>query len=171
MSLLRPERIERRAPLIPADYFTGAGIKGVLLDVDNTLAFPGGQIPLDGVPEWLDTLRAAGLKLAIASNARRRRVQPFAAALDLPFVSLSCKPLPFGLARARGLLGCKRRETVLVGDQLFTDVLGGNLCGIRTVLVQPAVAEQGRLFSLKRRFEAWVLRRQALGAGETTSHQ
>ena len=89
------------------------------------------------VAAWLEQMKAAGIKLMIVSNNTRKRVSPFAASLGLPFVSLACKPLPWGIRKAARQLGVSRREFALVGDQLFTDRLAGWLYGIRVLVVQP----------------------------------
>jgi HAD superfamily phosphatase (TIGR01668 family) len=153
MAIFKPNRIVCRVFDITPDMLRQMGVKGIVLDVDNTLSTHHAQQPLGGVAEWLDLMRAEGIGLVILSNARSSRVQPFAALLGLDFISLGLKPLPFGVNRAVRRLGLPKSQVILVGDQLFTDMLGANLTGVRGVLVEPAQAEYGWSFKLRRRAE------------------
>jgi len=82
--------------------------------------------------------------------------------LKLPYITLAAKPLPFAFRRAVQLLNTPASRCVVVGDQLFMDILGGNLAGMRTILVKPMSRETFWLRSLMRRAERWVLRRLGL---------
>lgn len=159
MSLLLPDyRVRRVTDLKPA-FLREMGVRALLLDVDNTLSTHGGQTPLKGLQEWIEKMQAEKIGLLILSNARKRRVEPFAGRLGLEFQSLSLKPLPFGYLRALRRLGLKRRQAAIVGDQLFTDALGGNLAGVTTILVEPILPETGRSFLLRRKWEKRILSR------------
>ena len=94
----------------------------------------------------------------VLSNSNERRVKPFAEKIGLPFISLGLKPLPFGLIRALKSLGSKRKNTAIVGDQIFTDVLGGNLVGVRTLLITPILLESTAGFKFKRKIERVVFK-------------
>lgn len=128
-------------------------IKALILDVDNTLTSHGNPVPLDGIAEWLGILKSGGIKLAIVSNNVQKRVKPFADLLGLDYVSMACKPLTFGITKARKKLGCEKKNTAIIGDQIFTDVLAGNLAGITSFLVTPVKIEDTAFFKLKRSFE------------------
>ena len=71
----------------------------------------------------------------------------------MPFISLGCKPLPTGYLRGVRALGEKRKNVAIVGDQIFTDVLGGNLVGVKTVLLTPNKLEDGLSFKIRRNLE------------------
>ena len=159
MALLKPSIILDDITALTPDRLRGWGIAGLLLDVDNTLAVHGGGQPLAGVPEWLDGLRAAGLSLAIVSNARRRRVAPFAGLLRLPFSSLALKPLPLAFWRARRQLHLPRKQVLMIGDQLFTDILGAKWAGLRTALVLPQDSPEFKWTALRRGMERRLIRR------------
>ena len=94
-----------------------------------------------------------GIKLMVLSNSKRFRVEPFAARIGLPFISSGCKPLPTGYLRGVKALGEKRKNTAIVGDQIFTDVLGGNVVGVKTILLTPIKPEDGWSFKLRRKLE------------------
>ena len=108
---------------------------------------------------WLEQMKAAGIKLMIVSNNTRKRVSPFAASLGLPFVSLACKPLPWGIRKAARQLGVSRREFALVGDQLFTDRLGGALAGVPVLVVRPMAPEIKWGIKVRRHLEKPFVRR------------
>lgn len=101
-----------------------------------------------------------GLTLTILSNNYKERVEPFAKQLGLPFVSMAAKPLPFGVGRACRKLKIRRKETALIGDQIFTDMICGNLAGVlHRCLVEPYELETTRSFRIRRRLEKPVIRR------------
>lgn len=153
MPLFLPRRRFRRITDITADYLSENGIRALILDVDNTLSTHHSQTPLDGVDDWLRDMESRGIKLLILSNSKRERVEPFAKMLSLDFLPMGCKPLPFGLMKAKRRLGYKASETAMIGDQIFTDMIGANLCGMHTILLEPILLEDGRGFKFKRRLE------------------
>lgn len=128
-------------------------VKAVLLDVDNTLAFHGSQQPFLGTIEWSRTLQDEGFRLIILSNNFQRRVAPFAAQFSLPFYSMAMKPLPAAYIRAAHKVGASHENAVVVGDQIFTDILGANLAGMKSVLVMPQKAENSLSFRIRRKLE------------------
>lgn len=100
MPKLIPELMRKRVTQITLEDLRALSVKGLLLDVDNTLASHGHPDPLDGVTEWLALMRENGVALLLISNNREKRVHDFAARLRLPFVANACKPLPFRIRRA-----------------------------------------------------------------------
>ncbi len=134
------------------------GIEALILDVDNTLSTHHGQILTDGLEDWLLYMKENGIKLTVLSNSKRRRVEPFANKINLPFISLGLKPLPFGYIRAVKSLGTKRKNTAIVGDQIFTDIIGGKAVGVKTVLLTPIKPEDGWSFKLRRKLEKIIIK-------------
>jgi hypothetical protein len=134
-------------------------VRAVLLDVDNTLAENGSQIPLKGALEWVQSMRAQNILMMIMSNNFEERVAPFAAKFDLPFLSLSLKPLPLAYHRAARRLGVPVREIAVVGDQIFTDVIGANLAFMKSILLVPPTLETTLSFTIRRRLEKPIRRR------------
>ena len=139
--LLTPEYLFSGAGAVTPEFLRQHGIRALALDVDNTLTAHNSQALPAAVAAWLDQMKAAGVALMIVSNNTRKRVAPFAASLGLPFVSMACKPLPWGICKAARQLGVSRREFALVGDQLFTDRLGGALAGVTVLVVRPMAPE------------------------------
>ncbi|MDY5008055.1 YqeG family HAD IIIA-type phosphatase [Candidatus Allofournierella merdipullorum] len=157
--LITPEYLFSSVSSITTAFLKEKGIAALVLDVDDTLTAHGSQQLDEEVERWLETMRAAGVKLMIVSNNTKKRVSPFAARLGLPFVSMACKPLTFGLAAARRRFGVKRRQMAIVGDQLFTDRLAASFFGIRALVVSPRGGPARKDIQFKRKLEQPFLRR------------
>lgn len=126
-------------------------LHALLLDVDCTLKRYHEEAVSPEVAVWLAELRGAGIGLCLLSNGMGRRIARFAGRIDLPFVAKALKPLPFGVRRAVRQLGFPPRHTAMVGDQLFADVMAGNLAGLFTVLVRPIHPEDEPWFTRLKR--------------------
>lgn len=151
--LFRPTKAYKSILNIPPQTLTEMGIKAVILDVDNTLTTHNNPTPIEGIDEWLAAVKGEGIRLIIVSNNHPPRVAPFAERLGLDFVPEGRKPLPKGMEEAMKRLGVSRKQTCAVGDQIFTDILGANLSGIRSIFVQPIEFETGFWFRVKRTLE------------------
>jgi HAD superfamily phosphatase (TIGR01668 family) len=125
-------------------------VSAIILDVDNTLAIDGAPEPLSGTVEWAQHMISNGIKLIIMSNNNNKRVEPFAAQYSLPFITLAFKPFPVAYFRAIRKLRVKRREAVVVGDQIFTDVIGSNLSFMKSILLVPIHKEKSLSFKIRR---------------------
>ena len=134
-------------------------IKALLLDVDNTMSTHHGTVLTDGLMEWIAKMSDSGIKLMVLSNSKRFRIEPFAARIGLPFISLGCKPLPTGYLRGVKALGEKRKNVAIVGDQIFTDILGGNIVGVKSILLTPIKLEDGWSFKIRRKLEKKLYKR------------
>lgn len=134
------------------------GIEALILDVDNTLSTHHGEILTDGLPEWLDYMKQSGIALTVLSNSKEERVKPFAEKIGLNYISMGLKPLPFGYLRALRALSSEKKKTAIVGDQIFTDVLGGNAVGLKTVLLTPIKPENGLWFKIRRKAERLIFK-------------
>ena len=116
----------------------GRGIRLLLADLDNTLVPYGVPEPDDRVRAWRAALEERGITLFILSNNRHpQRPERFCRALGAPFIGHAGKPNPPGFRRAMAQMGRTPGETAIVGDQIFTDILGGRLAGVTTLLVEP----------------------------------
>lgn len=114
------------------------GIRLVLADLDNTLVPYKATQPSAGLTAWKDALAEQGVSLFILSNSRKpNRVQTFAQALGVPCQGRSGKPRRTGYLQAMVRMGCTPGQTVMVGDQIFTDTLGANNAGVVPLLVRP----------------------------------
>ena len=103
-------------------------------------------------------MRQAGFALTVVSNNRDERVRPFAEAIGLRFQARAAKPLPRGYRAAAASMGLTPQQCVAVGDQIFTDILGANLAGMKSVLLEPIELEVAQKFIVfKRRLERVLL--------------
>lgn len=122
---------------INLEILTEKGIKGLLLDVDNTLAMWKSMSVEANVRLWLDNIKTKGIKVCLVSNGKKKRIISMAKDLDIWYVYQAKKPAKSGFLKALKLLNTKASETALIGDQIFTDILGGNRLGLLTILVEP----------------------------------
>lgn len=157
--MFRPTIMKKRLINLTVQELKDMGITTLLLDVDNTLSTHHSQTPLEGVVSWIYEMKKQGINLFLVSNAKGRRVAPFAKQLGVEFFSLCKKPLPFGVLRAMKRLKVPKSAVMLCGDQLFTDMPAGRLAGIKTLLVEPAQLESGWTFLIRRTLEKPLLRR------------
>ena len=140
MSFTRPDRYLRRISDIDIKKdLLKAGYKNVLLDVDNTILTRDKSIvPID-VGHWLEDARHAGINFCLISNDWHQNVVSLAEELDLPIVVKSLKPLPMAFSRAMKKIGANKRNSIMIGDQLMTDVFGSHAVGLKCILVKPLV--------------------------------
>ncbi len=157
--IITPEYLFSSAAAITPEFLRQKGITALVLDVDNTLTGHGSQQLPESIRNWLGQMRAAGIQLAIASNNSEERVRPFAEAIGLDYVAMSCKPLTFGLARARKKFGVPKEQMAIVGDQLFTDRLAGSFYRIPALVVRPMYEDTHKGIRFKRRLEQPFLKR------------
>lgn len=140
-------------------YLKKIGVRVLLLDVDNTLSDGHGLPIAPAVEEHIKMLKAGGFLLCILSNNGEERVGKFAAPLGIPYIAHANKPGTEGVLRALSMLGAEKRETLMVGDQLYTDILGGNRAGVQTALVRPRGGAEPWYVQLKRALEMPFLKR------------
>ena len=120
---------------IPLELLKERGIEGILFDLDNTItAWHSFEIPAD-TNAWLQNLAAFGFKTAIVSNNKGARVKQLSDKLAMPFISDAIKPRRKGFLQAAALLELPVSKLAMVGDQLITDIWGGNRAGLYTIFV------------------------------------
>ncbi len=143
---------------IDCDQLFAHGVRGVILDLDNTLTEWGNLEISTEVETWVLALRACGIAACIVSNAAStQRVRPVADRLNLPWITRAGKPLPLGFRRGMQRMGTTPDTTAVVGDQMLTDIFGGNSLGLLTVLVEPISAREALATSLiQRPIERWL---------------
>lgn len=157
--MIRPFRIVRTVHAISLDELSAEGIRGIVIDLDNTLIGWKLKEPAPEVAAWVREALDRGFAIAIVSNNERAWVKSVATLLGIiTFVHTALKPLPFGVIRAVKQMRVRRRETVVVGDQLFADVLAAKLLGIRAILTEPIVSREHRAMWPIRALERYMLR-------------
>jgi len=154
------------------------GIRAVLLDLDNTLVpWQRMDVP-EVIRHWVEAMKQTGLRLCLVSNTRRRRrLEVISKELGIAYVPKAFKPRRYGLRQALEQLGTAPQQAVMIGDQIFTDVWGGNRMGMRTILVLPMARREfigTKVSRLLERILLWAYRRagvspQGAGTSETIS--
>lgn len=158
MNYLLPHvRYERIVDIEP-ETLQFNNIKALILDIDNTMALHDMPEPLSGVKEWVERIKAAGIDCIVISNNCEQRVAPFAKKFDIPYISKSKKPLPKVFVKAAKILDTKPSNAAVIGDQIFTDILGGRLAGMFCIYVDPIGLERGGFFAFKRFLEKVVFK-------------
>jgi HAD superfamily phosphatase (TIGR01668 family) len=137
MSILTPDIYYADVHAIDLDDLQERGIDTLLVDLDNTLVPRDTNIVTDQHRSWAGELEKRGFKVGLVSNNWHERVKGFAEELGFALVPKAVKPLPFAFLKALRMLDSSRTTAATVGDQMFTDVLGGNLLGMTSVMVKP----------------------------------
>lgn len=156
--MLKPDANVDKVTDITIDFLKENNIRGIILDVDNTLIGLNKK-KIDNIENWVKEVKKSGIKLCIASNSHNRdRVQKIAETLDIPYVFLSMKPSKIGLNKAVKLLEIDKMENIAeIGDQLFTDVLGARRMGMFSILTTPIEKEKDIISKGKRKLEYIVI--------------
>lgn len=129
------------------------GIKGIVFDIDQTVAPYEVALPTEEMKAYFETLRAAGIKMAFVSNNIGPRVKKFNESIGLFYVCRAGKPSPKGVKVCIDHFGLKQEEILSIGDQIFTDCLSAHRAGIRFAMVQPIKKQENLFFRIKRFFE------------------
>ena len=140
-----------------ADFLLSIGVKGIVLDIDNTLEPYEHPKAGEHVVRWFDELRAAGIKTSIVSNNNEERVRIFNEDFCMPAYPRGGKPFKKNVLNAISDMGINKNEAILMGDQIFTDVWAAHNAGIPAILVPPINDRKDILTRFKRLLEKIVL--------------
>ena len=157
-NLLPDYRFEKFSD-ITVEFLQLEGIKGLILDIDNTLEPYEHAIPGERVKAWIAELASAGIRCAFVSNNSMERVAEFNASLRLPSFYKAGKPFKKNIIKAMELIGSNKKNTLLLGDQIFTDVWAAKNAGIRSALVPPIKDKRDILTGFKRLLEKPILKK------------
>lgn len=134
-------------------------IKGIILDVDNTLINFNREMP-DGVQEWVEKLKQEGIKFCIVSNSNKEeKIKSVAQKLNIPYIFFAKKPFKFGFKRAKQKLSLEYKNIAAVGDQIFTDIIGANRCDMFSILVEPIEEKDYLVTKIKRPLERLIIKK------------
>lgn len=142
-----------------ADFLNSIGVKGIVLDVDNTLEPYENPTPGDHVIAWFRSLEEKGIKAAIVSNNDGDRINLFNKYLGIPAYYKAKKPFRRNVLNAMRDMGTDSTNTVLMGDQIFTDVWAAHNAGIKAILVPPINDKKDLLTKFKRLLEKPIMRK------------
>lgn len=142
-----------------AEFLENNGVKGIILDIDNTLEPYENALPGEHVIRWLNSLRTRGISAAIVSNNGRERVELFNKEIGLPAYFKAKKPFKKNILRAMADMNTSPETTVLMGDQVFTDVWAAHNAGIRAILVPPIKDKRDLFTKFKRLLERPIIKK------------
>ncbi len=159
--MFRPDAYAERLSSVSLDALAERGVRGIIVDLDNTLVGYGSDVMAPDGAAWVVRARERGFAVCLVSNNFTERVARAGEELGVPAIASALKPSPHGFLRALRVLGTARGTTVVVGDQLFTDVLGAKLVGIHAILTEPLVAKDWLGTRVLRFLERALLGRRA----------
>ena len=158
--LLYPDLEIERLIDIPMTLLKEKNIQGLIFDLDNTIIGWDSNEMQQEIISWLSNLKDNGFKIYIVSNSMKKRVKNIAESLSIPYIARAGKPMNYGFLKALKNLNLDSKSVAVVGDQIFTDVLGGNRIGAFTILVKPLSKKEFFTTQLTRKFERLLLDRK-----------
>lgn len=146
---------------ITPEFLLSEGIRGLVLDIDNTLVTYDDPVPTEPVMAWFKSMEAAGIKMAfVSNNSNPERVNRFNSELGYFAMSRGGKPFSRGVRRAMSAMGTTKENTAIIGDQLLTDIMAGKCAGLkRSFAVLPIKDRTELFFRTKRKIEAPYVRK------------
>ena len=155
--LLYPKYYYKNVQSIDLEELYKAKIKGIILDVDNTLIDYKRIMP-EEIKEWVKEAKNKSFKVCILSNSNKKdKIEKVASDLELKYIMSAKKPFRVGYIKVLRLLNLEPEECVAVGDQVFTDVIGANRMNINSVYVEPINKKEYWYTKWKRPIEEWIL--------------
>jgi hypothetical protein len=155
-SILTPDRICKKLSEFPFEELRSEGYQFALLDLDNTIAPDHSLLPDDYSKHVIQLLTRAGFECCIVSNAKSGRSSDFAQSLGVKCVTYAKKPSPSGMIRAMEMMQSNSTNTVMFGDQIFTDIIAAKRAGVLAILVEPYQKREMFYIMIKRPFEKLV---------------
>lgn len=153
MRIITPDFYNQSLAEIDWQKIPALGIELLFLDIDNTLAADGSRQADHATINLLREMEKAGLSLCVLSNAKAERGAEFTKNLGIPYLGLAMKPLTFKIKSYLRQQGLKPARCLMVGDQLFTDVMAGRRSGCKTLLVPPLAEDLSSFVRWKRKLE------------------
>ena len=157
-NIFRPSLCAKKVSDLDFSDLYAKGFRYALLDFDNTLAPDHYTEPIPYSYEMVKRMQEAGFSLCLVSNAKSERSKKIADMLKIPCVSYANKPGTSGVLKAMALIGAAKENTMMIGDQLFTDIAAGNRAGLYTILVE-RYAKKEVFYVVLKRFPEWIIRK------------
>ena len=111
-------------------------IRLLMLDFDNTIVPYTTNVPTEKMENWIRAMLRSEIQLCVVSNSKRDRVKIFCEAYGLDCITHAKKPFSKGIRQCLSKYGIPAAESALAGDQIYTDTLGANGCGVQSILVK-----------------------------------
>ena len=156
---LKPDYYYSDISQIDLDLLKSSGIKGIICDIDNTIVAWSQTEILQETDDWIKQLKKEGFLVCLVSNGLNRRVQFFKEELNIPAIGQAVKPRKKAYRKAKKILDLESSEIAVIGDQIFTDILGGNRLNLVTILVDPVDNKEFITTKIMRFFERFVFTR------------
>lgn len=137
-----------------------SGIQGIICDIDNTIVPYQKKIIIDEILELFANLKEMGFEICLISNGLNKRVQFFSKKLDIPAFGRAVKPRKKAYKKAMSVLKLDQEQIAVIGDQIFTDILGGNRLGFETILVNPMEEKEFIITKIIRMVEKLIFTRK-----------
>lgn len=155
-----PDMYQKNIYVIDYESLKNRGIKCIIFDLDNTLTSPSSIKTSKKLIKLIDDLYEMNFKVVIMSNNFKKRIAPIKEALRVDCLALAMKPLTFGFYKILKRYHLQKSEVVIIGDQLLTDIWGGNKTGITTILVNPvSLVDDITWTKFNRILEKWIVKR------------
>lgn len=133
---LLPRFVTQKLTDITPSFLREQGIDLLMLDFDNTIVPYTTNVPTAEMEEWLRRMTALEIRLCVVSNSKRDRVKQFCRTYGIDCITHAKKPFSKGIGECLSRFGASPEQAALAGDQIFTDTLGGNCAGVKTILVK-----------------------------------
>ncbi len=159
LKFLKPKVYEESIFYIDVQTLKENNIKGIIIDIDNTLVEWDKKYASEEAKKWLRNLELEGFRVCLVSNNTKDRVVTFNEELKLPAIHRAIKPRRKSFEKAMDLMETTKDTTAVIGDQIFTDVLGGNRLDLFTILVVPLGKKEENFTKFMRKIEKRVLNR------------
>lgn len=154
----KPDSCKKTVFDVTPEYLKAHQIKGIITDLDNTLVEWHRIDATEEIIAWFETMKENGIQVAIVSNNNEERVGHFSRPHQILFFHRARKPLLFRFNQAIAAFDLPKEEVCVIGDQLLTDILGGNRLGVHTILVEPVASTDGFWTRFNRRVEKIIMR-------------
>ena len=156
--ILYPKVYLNSAKDITIDFLKKHNLKGLILDVDNTLIDYYKNMP-NGIEEWINKLKENNIKLYILTNTNKKeKVENVSKKLNIDYINFAKKPLKSGFLKVKEKMGLNNENIGVVGDQIMTDVIGANRCKMFSILVKPIDKKDIPLTMIKRPLENLIIK-------------
>lgn len=159
MNILTPDYYYDSIYDVDLELLKQEQIKGLIIDIDNTLVGWDTIAPTSEVKNWLEKLVELDFNVCLVSNNNKKRVMYFSKELNIPFIYQARKPMKRNFYAAMKILKTTKNHTAIIGDQIFTDVLGGNRLNITTILVKPIKSKEHWWTNFVRKIERIIIKK------------
>ena len=132
---LLPKQMVSSLTDVTAESLLKRGIRLLMLDFDNTIVPYTTSVPTEEMAQWLENITESEILVCVVSNSKRDRVKIFCRKYGIPCITHAKKPFQKGIRECLQRFDVPAGEAAIVGDQIYTDTLGGNCAGVHTILV------------------------------------